>query len=100
MTAKTNATTNAHRPTLLELEHAAPFSTRHIGPREADQAAMLKELGYDSLDALEAAAVPQAILMREALDIPPAATEIEVLDELLRRDVRVERALVTEVTVP
>jgi glycine dehydrogenase len=82
MTAKTTATTDAQRPTLLELEHAMPFSTRHIGPREADQAAMLQELGYDSLDALEAAAVPQAILMREALDIPPAATEIEVLDEL------------------
>ena len=82
MTAKTTATTNAQRPTLLELEQAMPFSMRHIGPREADQAAMLKELGYDSLDALEAAAVPQAILMREALDVPPAATEIEVLDEL------------------
>jgi len=82
MTAKTTATTNAERPTLLELEQAMPFSMRHIGPRDADQAAMLKELGYDSLDALEAAAVPEAILMREALDIPPAATEIEVLDEL------------------
>ena len=82
MTAKTNATTNAQRPTLLELEQAMPFSTRHIGPREADQLAMLQELGYATLDELEAAAVPQAIQMREALDIPPAATEIEVLDEL------------------
>ena len=82
MTANTNDLTTAQRPSLLELEQAAPFSTRHIGPREEDQLAMLAELGYDSLDALEAAAVPQAIRMREAIDVPPAATEIEVLDEL------------------
>ncbi len=70
------------RPSLSELEHAVPFSRRHIGPGAGEQAAMLEALGYASLDALEAAAVPQAIQMREAIDVPPAATEIEVLDEL------------------
>ena len=46
MTANTNDLTTAQRPSLLELEQAAPFSTRHIGPREQDQLAMLAELGY------------------------------------------------------
>ena len=70
------------RPSLVELEHAVPFSRRHIGPGADEQAAMLAELGYASLDALEEAAVPGAIRMREAIDVPPAATEIEVLAEL------------------
>ncbi len=70
------------RPALTELEHAMPFSRRHIGPDLAEQAAMLAAIGYASLDALEEAAVPSAIRMREALDVPPAATEIEVLAEL------------------
>ncbi len=70
------------RPALTELEHAVPFSRRHIGPDLAEQGAMLAAIGYASLDALEEAAVPSAIRMREALDVPPAATEIEVLAEL------------------
>ncbi len=70
------------RPALTELEHAVPFSRRHIGPDLAEQGAMLAAIGYASLDALEEAAVPGAIRMREALDVPPAATEIEVLAEL------------------
>ena len=70
------------RPSLADLEHAVPFSRRHIGPGADEQAAMLEMLGYASLDALEEAAVPGAIRMREAIDVPPAATEIEVLAEL------------------
>ena len=70
------------RPRLSELEHAVPFSRRHIGPGADEKQAMLDALGYTSLDALEEAAVPGAIRMREALDVPPARTEIEVLDEL------------------
>ena len=50
MAGKKSATA---RPSLVELEHAQPFSMRHIGPRPKDQDAMLAELGYDSLDALE-----------------------------------------------
>ena len=75
MTANTNDLTTAQRPSLLELEQAAPFSTRHIGTREQDQLAMLAELGYDSLDALEAAAVPQAIKMMRLRPLPPSSTE-------------------------
>jgi glycine dehydrogenase len=70
------------RPTLAELEHAVPFARRHIGPGDGEQRAMLAELGYASLDELEAAAVPEAIRLRDALDVPPAQTEIDVLQEL------------------
>lgn len=38
-----------------------PFSQRHIGPDSAQQAAMLHALGVDSLDALMAQIVPDAI---------------------------------------
>ena len=37
---------------------ATPFADRHIGPAADDQAKMLAALGYGSLDALVAAAVP------------------------------------------
>jgi glycine dehydrogenase len=80
MTDKTHTATS--RPTLEELEHAVPFSRRHIGPGAREQQAMLDELGYGSLDELEAAAVPEAIRMRAAIDVPPARTEIDVLQEL------------------
>ena len=60
------------------------FGRRHIGTTPADHELMLAELGYDSLDALMAAAVPTSIRMEEVLNsaIPPAATEREALAEL------------------
>ncbi|AWB94935.1 glycine dehydrogenase (aminomethyl-transferring) [Agromyces badenianii] len=60
------------------------FGRRHIGTSPSDHALMLAELGYDSLDALMAAAVPTSIRMGEVLDsaIPAAATEREALAEL------------------
>jgi glycine dehydrogenase len=42
---------------------------------------MLKVLGYDSLEALIDAAVPRCVRSR-TLELPPAATERQVLDEL------------------
>ena len=84
------------RPKLHELEHAVPFSRRHIGPSPAEQAHMLGVLGYDSLDALSQAAVPEAIRMLDALDLPPAQTEIDVLAELrdLGRRNRVMKSMI------
>ena len=43
---------------------------------------MLKELGFESLDALIDAAVPGTVRSLDALRLPTAATEHEVLDEL------------------
>ncbi|WP_278235957.1 aminomethyl-transferring glycine dehydrogenase [Isoptericola sp. AK164] len=58
------------------------FADRHIGPRGDETAAMLDQLGYTDLDALVDAAVPSAIRQPDALDLPPARTEAEVLDHL------------------
>ncbi|MGH6653901.1 MAG: aminomethyl-transferring glycine dehydrogenase, partial [Actinocrinis sp.] len=69
-------------PSLTELESAAPFETRHIGPGPVDQAKMLALLGYGSLDELAEAAVPATIRMTERLNLPPARSEAEVTAEL------------------
>ena len=70
------------RRSLRELEQAQPFAMRHIGPSADEQAKMLAHVGFSSLDDLMAAAVPAVIMVREPLDLPPAATEAEALDEL------------------
>ena len=47
--------------TLEELERAIPFARRHIGPSPDDQARMLAFLGYETLDDLAEASVPDSI---------------------------------------
>ncbi|MEE1799034.1 aminomethyl-transferring glycine dehydrogenase [Streptomyces sp. JV176] len=73
---------NAHRTPLAQLERGIPFEQRHIGPDAGAQAKMLAQVGYGSLDELTAAAVPDAIKSAEALNLPDARTEPEVLAEL------------------
>ena len=63
-------------------EQTVGFAARHIGPNGADQAKMLSVLGYASLDDLTATAVPAAIQAIDALALPSAASEVEVLAEL------------------
>ena len=58
------------------------FVDRHNGPREAEVAQMLAELGLDSLGALIRAAVPGDILTEHDYDLPAARTEREVLADL------------------
>ncbi|MCK5438494.1 MAG: hypothetical protein KAI97_01045, partial [Gemmatimonadetes bacterium] len=58
------------------------FADRHIGPRDGDIGAMLEPLGHSSLDELTAAVVPTEIQLADELDLPPAATEEQVLAEL------------------
>ncbi len=68
---------------LAALENAAPFADRHIGvPAGPDQERMLATLGYPSLDALLADAVPATIRERLELALPPAGTETQVAAEL------------------
>ncbi len=60
-----------------------PFSARHIGVTDtADQAVMLKALGYGSLEELLTAAIPQSIRTKLELALPPASSEAEVAAEL------------------
>lgn len=60
------------------------FADRHIGTDAAAQATMLAALGYDSVEALVEAAVPNSIAVGpiENSTIPAAATEREALAEL------------------
>ncbi|ASY36004.1 MULTISPECIES: aminomethyl-transferring glycine dehydrogenase [Streptomyces] len=71
-----------HRTPLTRLEEGTPFAQRHIGPDAEARAKMLAQVGFGSLDELTAAAVPEVIRSAEALQLPAARTEAEVLAEL------------------
>ncbi|TBN57356.1 glycine dehydrogenase (aminomethyl-transferring) [Glaciihabitans arcticus] len=61
-----------------------PFTERHIGTDTAAQATMLAALGYDSVEHLVTAAVPESIRVQpiENSTIPLAASERDALREL------------------
>src|SRR5574343_1380712 len=67
---------------LGELENAAEFQARHIGPDAADEAAMLSVIGQASRRALIEAVVPASIKRSVGMQLPPAATEAQALAEL------------------
>ncbi|MBM4291509.1 MAG: aminomethyl-transferring glycine dehydrogenase [Deltaproteobacteria bacterium] len=72
-------------PAPYALAHPDTFAQRHIGPRAADVEAMLSTLGYDSLDALADAVVPDSIRLRRPLaleGLPRALSEPEALAHL------------------
>jgi glycine dehydrogenase len=67
---------------LSELEAADQFVSRHIGPDEADIAAMLLVVGRASLDDAAAAAVPESIRSNQAMNLPPPIDEAAAIAEL------------------
>ena len=69
-------------PTLSQLASAQAFVDRHIGPDDEQQAAMLTELGFDSLTALMEAAVPGGIRTAAGLNLPDPATEEQAARDL------------------
>jgi glycine dehydrogenase len=66
------------------LESTDRFVSRHIGPRDADVAEMLAVLGFDSLEAMTDAVVPEAIRYRAALDLPAARSEATALADVAK----------------
>ncbi len=70
------------RPSLSELDQRADFLRRHIGPSEAEIAAMLDALGVESLDDLVAQAVPESIRESDTLPLASTYTENEALNYL------------------
>ena len=64
------------------LNHPDHFRNRHIGPNAAETAAMLKAIGFESVDALVDAAVPKAIRLPKMLVLPAPASEFDALREL------------------
>jgi len=72
-------------PSLNAVQPAGSFTARHIGPRPADTAEMLATVGFDSLEALVDAAVPETVRDRGALQLPAAEDEATVLALLRSR---------------
>ena len=58
------------------------FARRHIGPNEEEVRAMLRDMGFESLDALIDATVPKDIRLGGKLNLPEAKSEGEALAEL------------------
>jgi len=58
----------------------ARFVDRHIGPRKHDVEHMLSVLGYSTMESFTQAVVPEVIRWNEALVLPPALSEAEVIE--------------------
>ena len=69
---------------LSELENAAEFHARHLGPDEADEQRMLSVIGAASRRALIEAVVPRSIARGQVMDLPAPVTEAQALAELRR----------------
>ncbi|MCS4284661.1 glycine dehydrogenase [Pseudomonas sp. BIGb0278] len=61
---------------------ADEFIARHIGPRTADEQSMLAKLGFDSLDAMSAAVIPDSIKGTSVLGSSDGQSEAEALAAL------------------
>ncbi|HSD18375.1 MAG TPA: aminomethyl-transferring glycine dehydrogenase [Thermomonas sp.] len=70
------------QPSLRSLEHHDAFIERHIGPNDAEVAAMLRVVGHDSLEALTEAIVPASIKSTSPLALPGSLTEVEALAKI------------------
>src|SRR5437879_3357617 len=72
------------------------FARRHIGPSEEEMREMLRDVGFENLDALIAAAVPPNIRLDQELTCPEAKSETEALAELhaIAKKNKVERSFI------
>src|SRR5436190_7662496 len=64
------------------VDTTASFADRHIGPSQTETAEMLRELGFENIDALLDATVPKNIRLGRPLQLPDAKSENEALAEL------------------
>ncbi len=62
--------------------NSVTYQERHIGPNASETNAMLKAIGVASLDELIQRTVPHGIRSKSALDVGPALTEREHLDNM------------------
>ena len=62
--------------------HPDRFERRHIGPSETETQEMLKVLNVKSLDELIEQTVPASIRLKKPLNLPPAQSEFEYLQDL------------------
>ena len=64
------------------LKHPDTFVRRHIGPSQSETKEMLALFGFENLDQLANAAVPQKIRLGKKLELPAPLSEFEALAEL------------------
>src|SRR5216110_4808 len=76
-TRKSGADNFAATPT-----NVATFADHHIAPSAEETVQMLRELGFENLEALVDATVPKNIRLDRTLDLPRAKSENEALAEL------------------
>src|SRR5438477_11598642 len=72
------------------------FASRHIGPSKEEMREMLRDFGFENLDALIDAAVPKNIRLDRELNLPEAKSETEALAELhaIAKKNKVERSFI------
>ena len=58
------------------------FALRHIGPREEEIQEMLQAIGAESIEQLIDQTVPRDIRLKEALNLAPAMSEYEFLNNI------------------
>ena len=58
------------------------FIARHLGPDAKESKDMLARVGYDSVEALVTAAIPQSISITDALNMPQALSETDAQAKL------------------
>jgi glycine dehydrogenase len=66
----------------VSIDPTDTFVRRHVSPIDADIAEMLRAVGAESLDQLVDETIPSTIRLRRGLELPPAKTEHEVLEQL------------------
>jgi len=66
----------------INLGTANEFIARHIGPRQNDQQLMLATLGFDSLEAMSAAVIPDSIKGTSVLELGAGQSEADALASL------------------
>ncbi|MBF8754795.1 aminomethyl-transferring glycine dehydrogenase [Pseudomonas guariconensis] len=66
----------------INLSTANEFIARHIGPRSADEQAMLAALGFESLEAMTAAVIPDSIKGTSVLGGHDGQSEADALADL------------------
>lgn len=58
------------------------FTSRHVGPSEADKQEMLKTIGYNSIDELIDKTIPKSIRLKEDFDLNEPLSEYEYTNNL------------------
>ncbi|WP_026896896.1 aminomethyl-transferring glycine dehydrogenase [Daejeonella oryzae] len=66
----------------LDLDFQEKFEQRHIAPNQQDTASMLETVGVSSMDQLIEQTVPAQIRLKNPLNLPPAKSEFDYLNDL------------------